>query len=313
MQKSITRISLCLVVGWAVSGLTDYSAPIAMAAEEIQDSTAGAAISAPAQQAGDESPAQFVQRYLDTVTTAKSPQQIMSFLKPRADRPPMPEATPKGNEDTEDKKMEAKMVAAFMEMQRISTPQKVEVTATQDRGGKVLLLLKATQVDPQAKLNLNEKGSSATGKMLLEKGPSGWLVIGQYWHYVYANGLTTDTGQDPDAAPKVATPIDKYTDDIMLALNKIWPDPAPAKSTGQVTVELKNSSSGQFEVLGIKDKNGSKEAEASVREAIAKIELPPLPPEVAEQPIVNIQLCWSPKAKDTLKLVQLLPSATIVK
>jgi len=260
------------------------------------------AVSAQASPPGDEAPAIFLQRYLDTVATAKSPKQLLPYLKPRPDMPPMPDKI-------SDEEM--KMIAAFMEMQKASTPLKAEITNTQDRNGKVLLLLKATEVEPQSKLNLSESGASATGKMLLEKGANGWLVAGEYWHYVYPNGLTTNSGIDPDAVPAVASPIDKYSDDIMAALNKVWLD--PAKGSGQVTVEFKNNGSGNFELIGVTDKHGSKEAEAAVSEAMAKIALPPLPDQVSEQPIVNIQLCWSPKSKDTVKVVQLLHSATLVK
>ncbi len=252
--------------------------------------------------AGDEPPAKFVQRYLDTLAAAKSPKQLLPYLKPRPDMPPMPDKI-------SDEEM--KMIGAFMEMQKASTPLKAEITGTQERNGQVLLLLKAIQVEPQSKLNLSEAGASASGKMVLEKGANGWLLAGEYWHYVYPNGLTTNTGIDPDAATAVASPIDKYSDDIITALNKVWLD--PAKGTGQVTVEFENNGAGNFKLIGVSDKHGSKEAEAAVSEAMAKIALPPLPDQVSEQPFVNIQLCWSPKSKDTVKVVQLLHSATLVK
>lgn len=136
---------------------------------------------------------------------------------------------------------------------------------------------------------------------MLQKGPKGWLVADEFWHSDNGAGQVIDTGKDPDAAPVAASPADKYTDDIMAAVGKVWTD--PAAGTGQVTVELKNSTSGHFELLGIKDKAGNKEAEALVKSALSGIVLPPLPTEVAEQPIVNIQLSWSPRSRDTMKMV----------
>ena len=260
----------------------------------------------PAALAADETAEQFMQRFLNTVATTKNPIDIKPFLKPKADQREMPDPT-----SPEDKKMMETMMAAFLEMEKASTPLKVQVVDKQDRGGKTLLILKATEVNPLAKLNLNEKGAVATGKMLLEKTDNGWLIVDKYWHYEYPNGLTTDSGTDPDAAPKVATPIDKYSDDIMQALGKVWTD--PHDGTGQVTVEFKNTASGQFELIGVSDKKGSKEAEQSVRDALSKITLPPLPSEVSDQPIVNIQLIWSPKLKDTMKVVQLLHSSMLTK
>jgi len=260
----------------------------------------------PAALAADETAEQFMQRFLNTVATTKNPIDIKPFLKPRADQREMPDPT-----SPEDKKMMETMMAAFLEMEKASTPLKVQVVDKQDRGGKTLLILKATEVNPLAKLNLNEKGAVATGKMLLEKTDNGWLIVDKYWHYEYPNGLTTDSGTDPDAAPKVASPMDKYSDDIMQAVGKVWTD--PHAGSGQVTVEFKNTASGQFELLGVSDKKGSKEAEQSVRDALSKITLPPLPAEVADQPIVNIQLVWSPKLKDTMKVVQLLHSSMLTK
>ncbi len=293
MAKKRIVISLVLVSSLMAFSLS--TAPIGLAQGKTTDA------------ATVDTAAKFVQRYLDAVASASTPKALMPYMKLRKDMPPMPEATTE-----EDKKMEAKMMAAFMEMQKASTPLKAEVTGSQDRDGKLLLLLKATQVAPQSKLDLKAAGASATGKMLLEKGPTGdWLVAGEYWHYVYGNGLTTDSGQDPDAAPKVASPMDKYSDDIMEALNKVWID--PAQGTGQVMVEFKNNSAGQFELLGVSDKHGSKEAESAVKEAMAKINLPPLPDQASDQPIVNIQLSWSPKSKDTMKMVQLLHTSMIVK
>jgi len=261
---------------------------------------------APCVRAADETAEQFMQRFLNTVATTKNPIDIKPFLKPKADQREMPEPT-----TAEDKKMMETMMSAFLEMEKASTPLKVQVVDTQDRGGKTLLILKATEVNPLAKLNLNEKGAVATGKMLLEKTDSGWLIVDKYWHYEYPNGLTTDSGTDPDAAPKVASPIDKYSDEIMSAIGKVWVE--PAKGTGAVTIEFKNSASGKFELLGVNDKHGSKEAEQSVKDAMSKITLPPLPAEVADQPIVNIQLIWSPKLKDTMKMVQLLHSSFLTK
>jgi hypothetical protein len=304
VQIAKNRAAVNLIAICGLLALTVNFEPTTIASETTADSLPAA--SGSSQPAADEDVAKFIQRYLDAVATAKSPKQLLPYMKPRADMPPMPEAT-----SEEDKKMEAKMMAAFMEMQQASTPLHVEETGRQNSGGKILVLLKVTQVSPQAKLNLSEPGASATGKILLEKGPAGWLVAEEFWHYVYPNGLTTNTGHDPDAAPKVASPIDKYSDDIMSALNKVWLD--PVKGIGQVTVEFKNSSSGNFELITVRDKHGSKEAETAVAEAMAKISLPPLPDEVSEQPIVNIQLCWSPKSKDTLKIVQLLHSATLEK
>jgi hypothetical protein len=303
VQKKIAGFSLCLVLVFMAASLTMRQQTTVQAAEIPADQ--GAPGGAPAN-TEEESSTHFVQRYLNAVASATSPLQLLPYLKPRADRPSMPEATTE-----EDKKMEAKMMAAFLEMQKASTPLKAEVTDSRDKDGKVMLLLKVLQVNPLAKLNLSEAKAAATGKVLLQKGPGGWLIVDEYWHYVYPNGLTTNSGHDPDATPEVASPIDKYSDDIMQALTSIWPD--PAQGTGQVTIELKNSTSGHFEVLEISDKHGSKEAEARVKEAVDKLSLPPLPPEVAEQAIVNIQLSWSPKSKDTLKVVQLLHSPSLVK
>jgi hypothetical protein len=282
-----------------------------------------------------ESPAQFVQRYLDTVATAKSLKQLLPFLQPRADRP-MPGSPgsfggPGGKQTPGDKELEAKLMEAVLEMQRASTPRAVAITETQDRSGKTLLVMKATAVAPEAKMNLSAAGNSATGKMLIEKGPNGWLIDDESWHYVYDNGLTVNSGHDPDeiaksdtsasstgtgtgtgtaaAAAEAASPTDKYTDQIMSAIGDVWTDPAPG--TGHVTVEFKNTPEGKFELLGITDKDGVHDAEELTRKAMAKIALPPLPAALVDQPIINIQLSWSPKFSVTMKMVQLLHSSML--
>ncbi|MBS1995539.1 MAG: hypothetical protein JSS86_04480 [Cyanobacteria bacterium SZAS LIN-2] len=288
MSKSMSMSRFCLSVALAAISASPFFA------------------FTPAARGADETPEQFMQRYLDTVAKTKNLMDLKAFMKPRADKHDMPEPT-----SAEDKKMMEEMMAAVLDMQKASTPLKVEVTDKQDRAGKVLLVLKATEVNPLAKLDLKEKGAVATGKLLLEKTDKGWLIVDDFWHYVYPNGLTTDSGHDPDAAPKVASPMEKYSDDIMQTLDKVWVD--PAKGTGEVMVEFKNSASGKAELIGINDKKGSKEAEQAVRDSLAKMTLPPLPAEAADQPIVNIQLIWSPKSKDTLKMVQLLHSSMLTK
>jgi hypothetical protein len=250
-----------------------------------------------------ESPESFLQRYLSAVQAAKSPMQLLEYMVPRERSPVPPAQTP------EDKKMEAEMMALVIDMQHASTPHKVAIEDKQDNGDKVILKVKATELDPKAGVDLHAAGASVTGKIVLQKGPKGWLVANEFWHSDNGAGQVIDTGKDPDAAPVAASPIDKYTDDIMAALSKVWTDPAPG--IGQVTVEMKNTTSGHFELLGIKDKAGNKEAEALVKSALSGIVLPPLPTEVAEQPIVNIQLSWSPRSKDTMKMVQLLHSSML--
>ncbi|MBU6453572.1 MAG: hypothetical protein KGS72_17465 [Cyanobacteria bacterium REEB67] len=299
---------------------TTLNAPLTLAQDDAADHVAIAADS-------NESAAQFVQRYLNAVATAKSLTQLIPFLQPRADRPTTPGGPrafgePSGKQTPGDKEMEIKLMAALLEMQRASTPRAVTITETQDRNGKTLLVMKATAVAPEAKMNLSAAGNSATGKMLIEKGPKGWLIDDESWHYVYDNGLTVNSGHDPDevAGPAPATaasdsnqpvqaasPADKYTGQIMSAVGDVWTEPAPG--TGHITVEYKNTPEGKFELLGITDEDGSRDAEELAQKALAKIALPPLPAALIDQPIVNIQLSWSPKFSETMKMVQLLHSS----
>lgn len=170
-----------------------------------------------------ESPESFLQRYLSAVQAAKSPIQLLDYMVPR-ERPPAPPS-----QTAEDKKMEAEMMALVMDMQHASTPHKVAIEDKQDKGDKIILKVKATELDPKAGVDLHAAGASVTGKIVLQKGPKGWLVANEFWHSDNGAGQVIDTGKDPDAAPVAASPIDKYTDDIMAALGKVWTDPAPGR------------------------------------------------------------------------------------
>lgn len=251
----------------------------------------------PASQVQNESPAAFLQRYLDAKHKAKTQMDLAAFYEPHKFEIP---AAAKAN--PEQLKEAMKMMEVFYQLDKLATPKTAKVISTTPQGSDVLLLTRSVESAP-----LNAGMTTYTGKYLLRKGASGWIVIKETSSTDDGKGSKFKISDEgAKASPQSAT--DRYKDAISAAVDKAWhPD---NKTKGNVEAVLLNSAKGGFKIVNVKDKDGSLAAEMAVKTMLAKLVLPPLPASF-DQPCIYLQLSWAPD-KASMRCTQYFKDAWVV-
>lgn len=251
----------------------------------------------PVNQVQNESPPAFLQRYFDAKHKAKTQLDLAGFYEPNKFKIPA-----EAKAHPEQLKEAMKIMEMFYALDKLATPKVAKVISSTPQGGDVLLLTRSVENAP-----LNAGMTTYTGKYLLRKGASGWILLNETSSTDDGKGSKFKVGDEAvKASPQ--TPTDRYKDAVGAAVDKAWhPDD---KTKGNVEAVLMNTAKGGFKIVNVKDKEGSLAAEMAVKAMLAKLVLPPLPASF-DQPCVQLRLSWAPD-KMSLRSTQFLNEAWVV-
>lgn len=268
-HTTTTRTTTTTTTTESTSTYTINSKP--KAAPTYQSRQAAQPIAAPrtTTRYSNETPAEFLQRYFTAKRRAGSPQALNTFfLSPKT-----------GGSPSKDEKNE-------FDEEKLCTPQKAIVVYSKNRGGYLQVNTRSHEVVSGRAAPLD-----ISGKYILYKTLAGWLIYSEYSKLDEGDGNELSFGSDPDAKPEPISTDQSYQRTIVEAF-KLVLKPSP-RSSGDVTAQLRNSSSGALRILSIKDAKGSQSAVQEVTAMIANAKIPPMPANTGT-PIIHLQLRWSP-------------------
>lgn len=240
-----------------------------------------------------ETPEAFLQRYFNTLTSAKSLDQLKPFYTPDKDAAKT------------DEMLQDPTASAFALAMVKSEPSKVKILSRKTTQGVVTFKLAPLVIPPQYSAESKKAGFSMTGEVVLHAKGDSWLVHKDYWQVksIVAGGTgTLSFGRNPDgdndkgsildssASPSILPEAKDFEGQLRDRLMNAWQTTGNGDS---IYVVFRLQPDGKVSELSVKgEKAAQPAAEAQISQLFASVTLPSLPPDQHNKPVAWMMFDW---------------------